>query len=56
MFWYGCLSVVFIVNDVFSVLDNGVFIDKDGFLDEFIWVVVYLLCGLSWGYLGLIFD
>lgn len=54
--WYGCLSAVSTANDILSALDNGVSIDKDGPLDESIRAAAYLLRGLSWGYLGLIFD
>lgn len=54
--WYGCLSAVSTANDILKALDNGVSIDKDGPLDESIRAAAYLLRGLSWGYLGLIFD
>lgn len=54
--WYGCLSAVSTANDILKALDNGVSIDKDGPLDESIRAAAYMLRGLSWGYLGLIFD
>lgn len=54
--WYGCLSAVSTANDILKALDEGVSIDKDGPLDESIRAAAYLLRGLSWGYLGLIFD
>lgn len=54
--WNGCLSAVSSANDVLSALDDGVSIDNGGSLDESARAAAYFLRGVSWGYLGLIFD
>ena len=54
--WYGCLTAVSSANDVLSALENGVTIDKGGPQDQSIRAAAHFLRGLSWGYLGLIFD
>ena len=54
--WYGCLSAATSANDVLDALDRGVSIDGGGAQDESIRAAAHLLRGLSWGYLGLIFD
>lgn len=54
--WYGCLTAVSTANDVLKALDEGVSIDQGGPLDESIKAAAYFLRGVSWGYIGLIFD
>ena len=54
--WYLCLSAAASANDVISALEEGVSIDQGGAQDESILAAAHLLRGLSWGYLGLLFD
>jgi hypothetical protein len=54
--WFGCLSAASSANDVFHALAQGVSIDNGGQQDQSIRAAAHLLRGLSWGYLGLIFD
>jgi len=54
--WYGCLSAVSSANDILRALDNGVSIDNGGPSDRSIRAGAHMLRGLSWGYLGLLFD
>ncbi|MEM8524678.1 MAG: RagB/SusD family nutrient uptake outer membrane protein [Bacteroidota bacterium] len=54
--WYGLLSSVASANDVLIALDKGVTIDQGGVQDENIRAAAHLVRGLSWGYLGLLFD
>ena len=54
--WYGCLSAVSSANDVLAALNEGVTIDNGGAQDQAIRTAAHLLRGLSWGYLGLLFD
>ena len=54
--WQGCLSAVSSANEVLQALENGVTIDNDGPQDQMIRASAHLLRGLSWGYLGLLFD
>ncbi len=54
--WFGCLSAVSSANDVLLALENGVSIDNGGPQDESIKAASLFLRGVSWGYLGLIFD
>lgn len=54
--WYNCLSAVSNANDVLIAMGNGVSIDDGGPQDESVKAAAHLLRGLSWGYLGLIFD
>jgi hypothetical protein len=54
--WFGCLSAAATANDIFEALDRGVSIDNDGPQDQGIRASAHFLRGLSWGYLGLIFD
>lgn len=54
--WYGCLSAVSNANDVLIAMNNGVSVDDGGPQDASVRAAAHLLRGLSWGYLGLIFD
>ncbi len=54
--WFGCLSAVSTANDVLVALGKGVSIDNSGPQDQSIKAAAHLLRGLSWGYLGLLFD
>ncbi len=54
--WYGCLSAVSSANDVMTAMEEGISIDEGGPQDEAILAAAHMLRGLSWGYLGLIFD
>ncbi len=54
--WFGCLSAVSTANDVIMAIDNGVTIDNGGPQDQAILAAAHFLRGVSWGYLGLIFD
>lgn len=54
--WTGCLSAVTDANDVLAALDRGVTIDQGGAQDQSIRAAAYFLRGVSWGYLGLMFD
>ncbi|MEM6700253.1 MAG: hypothetical protein AAF599_17750, partial [Bacteroidota bacterium] len=54
--WYGLLSSVALANDVLEALGKGVTIDQGGVQDETIRAAAHLVRGLSWGYLGLLFD
>lgn len=54
--WFGCLSAVATANDVLEALDRGVSVDSDGPQDQGIRAAARFLRGVSWGYLGLIFD
>lgn len=54
--WYGCLSAVSSANDILTAMDEGVSIDKNGPADQSIRAAAHMLRGLSWGYLGLLYD
>ncbi|MCB9263893.1 MAG: RagB/SusD family nutrient uptake outer membrane protein [Lewinellaceae bacterium] len=54
--WYGCLSAAASASDVIAALDGGISIDKGGPQDESVLAAAHFLRGVSWGYLGLIFD
>ncbi len=54
--WYGCLSAVSSANDVIMALDEGVTVDNGGPQDQSIRAAAHFLRGVSWGYLGLLFD
>lgn len=54
--WFGCLSAVATANDILAALDRGVSVDNNGPQDEGIRSAAYFLRGISWGYLGLLFD
>jgi len=54
--WLGCHSAVSSANDVLSAMDKGVSIDNGGPQDESLRASAHFLRGISWGYLGLIFD
>jgi hypothetical protein len=54
--WYGCLSAVSTANDILNALDRGITLDKGGDQDLAVEAAAYFLRGVSWGYLGLIFD
>ncbi|MCB0597268.1 MAG: RagB/SusD family nutrient uptake outer membrane protein [Lewinellaceae bacterium] len=54
--WYGCLSAAASANDVIAAMKEGISIDKGGPQDESVLAAAHLLRGVSWGYLGLIFD
>lgn len=54
--WFGCLSAVATANDILAALDRGVSIDRGGPQDQGVRAAAYFLRGVSWGYLGLIFD
>ena len=54
--WYGCLSAAATANDVMAALSDGISIDKGGPQDESALAAAHFLRGVSWGYLGLIFD
>ena len=54
--WYGCLSAVTSANDIILAMNNGVGIDDGGPQDASLLAAAHMLRGLSWGYLGLIFD
>lgn len=54
--WAACLSAVSSANDVLNALDKGISIDNGGAQDKSLRAAAYFLRGVSWGYLGLIFD
>jgi len=54
--WAGCLSAVSSANDVFVAMGKGISIDNGGPQDQSIQAAAHFLRGVSWGYLGLIFD
>ena len=54
--WFGCLSAVSTANDVFTALDDGISFDNGGPQDQSVRAAAHFLRGVSWGYLGLIFD
>jgi hypothetical protein len=54
--WNGCLTAAAIANDIFRAIQDGISIDKGGAQDQSILASAHLLRGLSWGYLGLLFD
>ena len=54
--WFGCLSAVSSANDVLAALEKGISIDDGGPQDQSVRAAAHFLRGLSWGYLGLIFD
>ena len=54
--WVGCLSAVSSANDVIFSLNNGVTIDNGGPQDQSLLAAAHFLRGVSWGYLGLIYD
>jgi starch-binding outer membrane protein, SusD/RagB family len=54
--WYGCLAAVSNANDVIAALKDGVTIDNGGPQDKSVRAAAHFLRGVSWGYLGLVFD
>ncbi|MDZ4705308.1 MAG: RagB/SusD family nutrient uptake outer membrane protein [Saprospiraceae bacterium] len=54
--WSGCLSAVSSANDIFLAMGKGISIDDDGPQDQSVKAAAHFLRGVSWGYLGLIFD
>ena len=54
--WYGCLSAVSNANDVLAAMKGGISIDGGGGQDQSVEAAAHFLRGVSWGYLGLIFD
>ncbi len=54
--WFGCLSAASSANDVLNALQNGISIDNNGPQDAIVRASAHFLRGVSWGYLGLIFD
>lgn len=54
--WQGCLSAVSSANDVLAALKDSISIDNGGPQDQSIRAAAHFLRGVSWGYLGLIFD
>ncbi len=54
--WFGCLSAVSSANDVLAALEKGISIDNGGPQDQSVRAAAHFLRGVSWGYLGLIFD
>ncbi len=54
--WFGCLSAVSSANDVLLALKNDISIDNGGPQDEIVRASAHFLRGVSWGYLGLVFD
>ncbi|MBK7873456.1 MAG: RagB/SusD family nutrient uptake outer membrane protein [Saprospiraceae bacterium] len=54
--WFGCLSAVSSANDVLVALEKGISIDNGGPQDEIVRASAHFLRGVSWGYIGLIFD
>lgn len=54
--WYGCLSAAASANDVMAAMKEGISIDKGGPQDESALAAAHFLRGVSWGYLGLLFD
>ncbi|MBX2877406.1 MAG: RagB/SusD family nutrient uptake outer membrane protein [Saprospiraceae bacterium] len=54
--WFACLSAVATANDILEALDRGITIDQGGPQDQGIRAAAHFLRGVSWGYLGLIFD
>ena len=54
--WYGCLSAASSATDILRALEAGVSIDNGGPSDQSIRAGARFLRGVSWGYLGLIFD
>lgn len=54
--WYGCLSAVSNANDVLAAMKEGVTIDDGGGQDQSVQAAAHFLRGVSWGYLGLMFD
>lgn len=54
--WFNCHSAVSSANDILNALEKGITIDNNGPQDEGLRAAAHLLRGLSWGYLGLMFD
>ena len=54
--WFDNLSAVSSANDVLIALENGITIDNGGPQDKSIEAASHFLRGVSWGYLGLLFD
>ena len=54
--WFGCLSAVSSANDIILALQNGITIDNGGAQDQSILAAARFLRGVSWGYMGLIFE
>lgn len=54
--WESCLSAVSSANDVLAALNDSISIDNGGPQDQTIRAAAHFLRGVSWGYLGLIFD
>ncbi|MCG8326733.1 MAG: hypothetical protein MI974_03555 [Chitinophagales bacterium] len=54
--WYRCLAAAADANDILRSMDEGITIDKGGAQDQSIAAAAHMLRGLSWGYLGLLFD
>jgi len=54
--WFGLLSAVSTANDILIALRGGTSIDNGGPQDKTVEASALFLRGVSWGYLGLIFD
>ena len=54
--WFGSLSAASSANDVFAALGRGITIDHNGPQDASVKAAAHFLRGVSWGYMGLIFD
>lgn len=54
--WEACLSAVSSANDVLGALNDSISLDQGGPQDQTIRAAAHFLRGVSWGYLGLIFD
>lgn len=54
--WANCLSAVSSANDVLIAMDKGISVDDGGPQDQSVKAAAHFLRGVSWGYLGLIFD
>ncbi len=54
--WRGCLSAVSSANDVINALNEGITIDNGGAQDQALLAAAHFIRGVSWGYLGLMYD
>ncbi len=54
--WFGTLSAVSSANDVLIAIQEGITIDNGGPQDQSIIAACHFLRGVSWGYLGMLFD
>ncbi|NUN99358.1 MAG: RagB/SusD family nutrient uptake outer membrane protein [Saprospiraceae bacterium] len=54
--WSNCLSAVSSANDVLIAMNKGISVDDGGPQDQSVKAAAHFLRGVSWGYLGLIFD